>query len=134
MPLRQSIRSLVAAVAIVVATALTLPLVADAQTVGQGVFSGRSNHVTTGGVSLQKNGNSYTVALASNFNFDGAPDPKIGFGNNGRYDRSTTFTALRQNTGAQNYSVPASVNAGNYNEVWLWCERFNVPLGVARIK
>ena len=106
----------------------------SAQTIGQGSFSGRSNHVTTGGVSVRKTGNGYQIVFASNFNFDGAPDPRIGFGNNGRYDRSTTFAALQRNTGSQTYTVPASINAESYSEVWLWCERFAVPLGVARVR
>ena len=106
----------------------------DAQLVGNGTFSGRSRHVTTGGVAVYRTDSGFVVVLGEDFSFDGAPDPKLGFGNNGRYDTSTTFAPLRSNRGLQNYEVPAGINAGSYNEVWIWCERFGVPLGVARVQ
>ncbi|MEM0948401.1 MAG: DM13 domain-containing protein [Pseudomonadota bacterium] len=93
-----------------------------------GTFVGASNHVTTGTAEIAGD----TITLLDDFTFDGAPDPKVALGNNG-YDSSTLMGALQSNSGKQSYKVPAGIDTGNYNEVWIWCERFNVPLGVAKI-
>jgi hypothetical protein len=94
-------------------------------------FSGASNHVATGRVEIAKKNGEYVVNLLDDFTFDGAPDPKIAFGNNG-YDKSTLMGKLQSNTGASSYTVPAGIIPDDYNEVWIWCEKYNVPLGVAK--
>ena len=99
-----------------------------------GKFRGASNHVTSGSVTVSKKGGKITLQLGSNFSLDGAPDPWIGFGKNGKYKKATQFTKLRSKTGRQTYSVPASVDLGSVNEVYIWCHKFSVPLGVARIR
>lgn len=129
--LRVSLSSLFVAVALIVA--LTgYAVAADNQR--SGVFSGRSNHVTSGGVTLTKTGNSVTLTLHGDFSLDGAPDPWIGFGTNGRYIKSTQFTRLKRLTGKQVYRVPASIDISSVGEVYIWCHRFSSPLGVARLR
>lgn len=93
-----------------------------------GTFTGASGHVTTGGAEIDGN----TINLLADFQFDGAPDPKVALGNNG-YDPATLLEPLRSNSGAQSYEVPASIDTSQYNEVWIWCEQYSVPLGVAKI-
>ncbi len=102
--------------------------------VRSGEFSGRSEHVNTGGVTLSKHESGYTVELGKNFFLDGAPDPKVGFGINGEYIDGTLIGVLESNTGAQTYRVPAHLNAEVFTEVFIWCEKFGVPLGVATLK
>ena len=99
----------------------------------KGTFKGKSNHITTGGVKVVKEGGKYRIELQGDFSFDGAPDPKVAMGKNG-YDKSTLMGKLKSNSGAQVYKVPASINVDEMNEVWIWCEQFNVPLGVAKLK
>jgi hypothetical protein len=41
---------------------------------------------------------------------------------------------LKKNKGAQVYVIPANLNVGDYLEVYVWCEKFTMPLGVARLK
>ena len=93
-----------------------------------GTFVGESNHVTTGTAEIAGD----TITLLDDFTFDGAPDPKVALGRDG-YDASTLMGALKSNNGKQSYTVPAGINTADYNEVWIWCERFNVPLGVAKL-
>ncbi|NND50336.1 MAG: twin-arginine translocation pathway signal protein [Rhizobiales bacterium] len=121
-----------AAISCVFALAFTAP--ASAQTIGEGTFVGKSGHATSGGVAVNRSGGGYSVQLGADFSFDGAPDPKVGFGRGGTYDRSSTLAPLASNTGAQSYKVPSSVDAEAYDEVYLWCEQYAVPLGVAKIK
>ncbi len=105
-------------------TAFSLPVFAGSPS---GSFTGKSGHITTGGVSVS----AASVDLAASFDFDGAPDPRVGLGKNGKYDPATDMGALRANKGAQSYAIPAGVDASAYNEVYIFCRKFNVPLGVA---
>lgn len=106
-----------------------------AETLGTGTFIGKSNHVTTGSTQVIKNADgSHTVILGADFTFDGAPDPRVGFGNNGKYDKSTQLDHLQKNAGKQSYTVPAGIDPSQYNEVYIYCLKFNVPLGVAALK
>ena len=107
---------------------------AAADVVGQGSFVGKSNHVTKGNVEIIKNSDgSHTVVLANDFWFDGAPDPRVGFGKNGKYDKSTGMGLLQSNSGTSTYIVPAGVDPSDYNEVYIYCLKFSVPLGVAKL-
>lgn len=118
---------------------IALPLImfslnSHAGKVKAGEFTGASDHITTGQVSIIKTSDGYSVVLGSDFSLDGAPDPKVGFGKNGKYDSNAQLGKLVSNNGAQTYIIPSSVNVNSYNEVYIWCEKFSVPLGVATIK
>ncbi len=101
----------------------------------RGLFQGASNHQTTGEVEIVKaaDGN-YQIVLGDNFSFDGAPDPRVGLGSNGKFDSRSDAGALASNSGGQSYAVPAGVDAKSYNEVYIWCRKYSVPLGVAKVK
>lgn len=112
------------------------PMSASADSVAaKGSFTGASDHITTGGVSIVKTANGGAVViLDSNFSLDGAPDPRVGFGKDGKYIDASDLGELTQKEGLQVYIVPASVNVDDFNEVYIWCKKFAVPLGVASIK
>lgn len=95
-------------------------------------FQNAGGHVTTGNVTIEERDGKTIVTLDSSFSLDGAPDPKLAFGNDG-YVKGTIFTKLNKLKGAQSYEVPANLSVGDYNELWLWCEKFSVPLGVAKL-
>lgn len=98
-----------------------------------GTFEGRSDHVVTGGVDIVESDGRYLIKLAADFSLDNAPDPKVGLGNDG-YDPATKAGHLKALTGASTYEVPAGINIQEYNEVYIWCERFGVPLGLAQVQ
>ncbi len=124
------------AAALALLAAFTLPGGAEAasKVVSSGKFVGASNHVTTGGVTVIKTDSGTIVVLEGDFSLDGAPDPKLGFGKNGSYDGKSKIAHLAKNTGLQIYKVPASVDPKSYNEFYVWCQKFAVPLGVAKLK
>lgn len=99
-----------------------------------GSFTGMNNHATTGSVAIVKTENGYAIELGADFSFDGAPDPKVALGKNGQYDPATLIEPLRSNSGEQSYSIPVSIDPADYNEVYIWCEKFSVGLGVATIQ
>jgi hypothetical protein len=114
---------------------ITVNTVSADQPASSGTFKGASKHVTTGGVTIVKTANGgMSVVLGQNFDFDGAPDPRVGFGTNGRYDDASDLGKLVKNEGEQRYVVPAGVDVSKYNEVYIWCRKYSVPLGVAALK
>ena len=114
----------------------TAPALAEkASSVGlSGTFEGRSDHITTGGVSIVKLNTGYVVILESDFSLDGAPAPTIGFGKDGAFDKKAEFSKLTSKDGLQVYAVPADINPADFNEFYIWCAQFSVPLGVAALK
>ncbi len=118
---------------LILSLVISIPVYAE-ETIKSGRFKGASNHVTKGSVNLVKTADGHAVVLAPNFSFDGAPDPKVGFGKDGKYDISTQIDKLRKNSGQQRYTVKADTDLSQYNEVYIWCEAYSVPLGIAKIK
>ncbi|MGH1419641.1 MAG: DM13 domain-containing protein [Hyphomicrobiaceae bacterium] len=106
---------------------------ANSQVAAHGTFQGASDHVTTGGISVLKTPAGYVVVLESDFSLDNAPSPTIGFGKDGQFDKKTDWAKLTSKKGLQVYAVPASVDPEKYNEFYIWCRKFSVPLGVAKI-
>lgn len=99
-----------------------------------GTFTGASDHITTGGVSITKNADgTATVTFDAAFSLDGAPDPRVGFGKDGKFIDISDLGALKNLNGAQSYIVPASLNIDDFNELYIWCLKFGVPLGVAEL-
>ena len=97
-----------------------------------GTFSGRSNHVTTGSVTLIEDGGAIYVELGEDFSLDGAPDPIVALGNDG-YNENLRLGALANLNGKQRYLVPGFINLDEVNEVWIWCGVASVALGVASL-
>lgn len=125
----------IAATTAVLALSVVAPNLASAGNVAAtGSFTGENDHLTTGGVSIIKTANGGAVViLDTDFSLDGAPDPSVGFGNDGKFVSATDLGALTQNTGLQVFVVPASVDVDDFNEVYIWCEEFNVSLGKATL-
>lgn len=109
----------------------TLSAIAGEARTGQ--FTGASDHVTSGGVTVTKDAGGYVLQLGPKFFLDGAPDPKVGFGVNGQYVDGTLIGELQSKTGAQSFRVPDTLNVAGFTEVFIWCEEFSVPLGVASL-
>ena len=103
------------------------------QVLSAGSFKGASGHASSGQVQIVQEGGTTKVVFAKNFKLDGAPDPKIAFGKDG-YIRGTIFSKLNKNNGAQEYTLPAGTDISKFTQIWLWCEKFDVPLGVANLK
>lgn len=116
------------------APASAVEQVVEAAGVVSGAFEGRNDHITTGTASIVGAPGSYSLVFSNNFELDGAPDPIIGFGHDGTFDISTKVGALDNRTGAQSYALPASFDPAANSEVYVWCEKFDVALGVAELK
>ena len=128
------ISKLFISLSLLAAFALASTNVFAGEAVSSGEFVGKSDHITTGKVTITKVANGYLVKLGKDFSLDGAPAPRVGFGKNGKYDTNAQIGELVSKTGKQVYLIPANVDLSKYNEVYIWCEKFSVPLGVATLK
>ena len=104
---------------------------ADGEPTAMGTFEGASGHVTTGEVMVVRTTEGYVVSLGSNFSLDGAPDPHVSLGDS--EVAQATLAPLSRTIGAQVYTIPADVNVGDFDHVYIWCEEFDVPLGSAEL-
>lgn len=93
-------------------------------------FRGINNHTVTGTAEIADG----KIYLLDDFRFDGAPDPRIALGNDGAYDPATVGELLTNYSGASTFDLPDGINPEDYNEVWIWCERFSVGLAIASAK
>ncbi|MCV3269811.1 DM13 domain-containing protein [Roseobacter sinensis] len=117
---------------IALTTLATLGAMAGGST--SGTFTGKSNHITTGGVTIETHADgTATVTLDDDFSLDGAPDPRVAFGKDGAYVPAGDLGELKMLNGKQTYTVPASINVDDFNEIYIWCLKFSVPLGVAKL-
>jgi len=57
----------------------------------------------------------------------------VGFGKNGEYDKSSDLGSLVMIAGAQTFLIPENVDYSQYNEIYIWCDKFSVPLGIAAL-
>lgn len=103
-------------------------------TLRSGEFEGLSQYDASGTASIVRSGDGLSIVFGADFSFDGAPDPVVGLGANGRYDSASELADLKSDDGRQSYSLHGSIDLSKYNEVYLWCREFNVPLGVARLE
>ncbi len=99
-----------------------------------GTFKGLSKHDTSGSVTLIHTEDGPVIEFGDDFSFDGAPDPKVALGKDGKYDPATLIRLLDANSGAQSYAVPDSIDVSEYNEIYIWCEKYSVGLGVASLE
>ena len=132
--MKKILKSIAGAVVVTV-TVFSIAAAGTDEIAAKGVFKGASNHATSGGVSIVKTTTAQSVViLGPDFSLDGAPEPYVGFGKNGRYDRRASLGKLGNNNGKQVFKVPPNINISTYNEVYIWCRKFGVPLGIATLK
>lgn len=117
-------------IAAALAAAMAAPAAAETL---KGSFTGASGHVVTGTATVEKVDGVWTVKLDDAFVLDGAPDPKVAFGDKRATD-DTILAHLKSYKGAQSYQVPAHLNPADFKRVYIWCRRYSVPLGYADLK
>ena len=106
--------------------------VPDGDVIQTASFSGQSGHTVSGEVQLIQNGEVFYLVLGEDFEFDGAPDPRLGFSSNDEFDETSIFSSLNLDSGQQIYRLPATMDVSRFDEVTIWCEKFGVPLAEAK--
>jgi hypothetical protein len=104
----------------------------DAWISHRAVLIGKSDHDTVGTISLYQSEEYPVVVFEPNFRVNGAPDMVVALGTDG-YRPDTALGALLRPNGRQAYAVPRAFDMQRYNEVWLWSQSADEPVGIARL-
>lgn len=98
----------------------------------RGGFVGTEKFQVQGTTEIFRRNGEWFVRLGPNFSESGAPDPKVALGNkaSGGYVPGTILGLIQAN-GESIYKLTPGLDIGDYDQVWIWCERFNVPIGHA---
>ena len=72
-----------------------------AEPLGVGVFSGASNHKTSGSVTVTNQGGQYVIELGGDFSFDGAPDPYVALGKQKKPLEGGVIAVLKSDKGGR---------------------------------
>lgn len=103
-------------------------------TIASGTFIGLAGHSMSGTTSLLRRSERYFLRFEDDFIVDNAPDMFVHLGKDGEYDPEARLAKLKGNKGGQNYEVPAEIDVSLYDEVWVWCRFFSVPMGMAELE
>lgn len=92
-------------------------------------------HPTSGDALVLGNGTGQRFLRFENFATDNGPDLNVYLVNSSAGDVSDYIDLgdLTGNIGDQNYEIPADVDLDVYDEVVIWCVRFGVGFGDARL-
>ena len=101
-------------------------------TTARGSFVGTKKFQVTGTTEVFRQNGQWFIRLGPGFSESGAPDPKVALGNKaaGGYQPGTILGLIQAN-GESVYALKPGLDIGNYDQVWIWCEKFNVPIGHA---
>lgn len=94
---------------------------------------GVGKHSSSGQVEIVKVGEVLKVVFKDDFKLKEASAPRLAWGKNG-YAKGTIFGKLDKFSGAQDYTIPAGTEHAQFNEFWLWCEKYDVGLAVAKLQ
>lgn len=97
-----------------------------------GVLQGAGGHKASGHLEIVRSGETVKVVLKDYFTLLDAPAPRLAWGKGG-YKHGTIFAMLAKFKGTQDYTVPAGTDLSQYNEFWIWCGKFDVPLASAKL-
>ncbi|UUU32342.1 DM13 domain-containing protein [Streptomyces sp. CA-210063] len=101
-------------------------------------------HATSGTVRLVRLADGSHVVRLENLDTSNGPDLRVWLSDapvkegtagwrvfdDGEY---VSLGRLKGNKGSQNYTVPADVDLSRYTSVSIWCDRFDVSFGAARL-
>ena len=121
--------------AAVAVTLLGNPLSSSAaeKVIAKGTLTGIADHGAQGSVKIVRTGSGVTVRFGGDLSFDRVPDAWLAFGKNGKLVESSYVAMIKANQGAQSYAVPARLTIGDYDTVYVWCRKFNVGIGAAKL-
>ena len=104
-----------------------------ADILSRGTFVGASRHKAGGSFEIVKDSGVVRIVLKDDFTLQDAPTPRLAWGKDG-YKRGTIFGKLDRFKGMQEYVVPVGTDLTQFNEFWIWCEKYDVGLAVAKLR
>lgn len=115
---------------------------ADSQPLYTGIFAGRA-HPTSGRASIYQETDGKRDLRLTNFTTSNGPDVHVVLAQSADENLKQTFLKselnrvelgpMKANEGDQNYNLPDSADLSRYDTVVIYCVRFHVVFGVAKL-
>lgn len=97
------------------------------------MLMGSDGHHAVGMVSLGMGMNNGYKLTLSDIKVDKVPDGYVYLTKNGDRMHAVVLGALKQFSGTVSYELPADVNPDDYDTLLIWCKKFNVEIGRAKL-
>ena len=115
-----------------VAVAAPAPAAASEWVSARGTFVGDGKFTVSGTTEVFRDDEGWKIRLGPDFFESGAPDPKVALGIKGAGGyQEGTILGLSAVDGV--YALTPGLDIGDYDQVWIWCKRFSVPVGHANL-
>jgi len=98
-----------------------------------GTFAGIGSHNAAGKVSISKGKNGQTVLTMTGITVDRVPDGRVYLAQDFEYAEGVELGKLTRFTGAVTFPIPDSVDLAKYDSVVIWCKKFDVGIGQAKL-
>lgn len=102
-----------------------------------GTFSGNMGYSVSGTATLEQNGSNLKLILGSDFQASSGPQLGVFLAKNAsgglNTQNSLKLGNLLQNSGIQEYAVPAGTDLDEYDYAVIYCIPFNVRFGTAKL-
>ncbi len=99
-----------------------------------GTFSGLNGYSVSGSATLSGDVNSAVLELGSNFASQSGPGLRVVLGKNGsNTSGGLDLGALMASSGMQTYALPVGTDPGDFSHVFIYCQPFSIPFGVAAL-
>lgn len=99
----------------------------------RGVLIGKSDHDTTGALSVYRTESADLIVFEGDFRMSPVAGTLVALGRDGVRPGAIVAKLLRQ-SGHQVYIVPTDLRSSGFNEIWLWDPAGDRPLGLARLR
>lgn len=104
------------------------------RTIASGTFQGETGTFAAGEVRLTESYGDIYVVFEDSFTLDANEKARIGFGTDGAFNRSDTFTRLGEFAGQQVYFVPESFNPYDFNEIVVYGSKSRNVIATAELQ
>ncbi len=99
-----------------------------------GTFTGLNGYSVNGMTNLSGSTGNAQLQLGSNFVSQSGPGLRVYLAVNGNnVSGGLDLGALMSSSGAQIYDLPVNANPNDYSHVFIYCQPFSVPFGVAEL-
>ncbi len=94
---------------------------------------GSGGHHAAGKVTLARGMNNNYQLTLSDIKVDKVPDGYVYLTRNGDRMHAVVLGTLKQFSGTVSYEVPAGVNPDDFDTLLIWCKKFKVEIGRAKL-
>lgn len=102
------------------------------ESVRSGILHGAAGHMAAGTATLSTDMKG-TVLTLSDIRVDKVPDGRVYLAKGGDHRQGIELGKLTQFSGSVSFALPETADPADFDQVVIWCEKFNVEIGRASL-